>query len=138
MKGTEKYNKRIRRHKRVRAKISGSGDKPRLCVFKSALHIYAQLIDDTTGKTLAFASDRNTKAPKAKPQAKQEKEAQEAKEAQTTSRRKELIAFEVGKLLAKKALEKKIETAVFDRAGYAFHGRVKALADGAREGGLKF
>ncbi len=110
--------KRIRRHKRVRAKISGTKEKPRLCVFRSNKHIYAQLIDDNKGKTLAVASDSELKTGK--------------------KNSKVEIAKEVGKLIAKKAAEKKIEKVVFDRGGCQYHGKVKALADGAREGGLKF
>jgi len=113
----KKKAKRYRRHKRVRAKIFGTKEKPRLCVFRSAKHIYAQLIDDEKGKTLAAASDQEIKKGK---------------------KSKIEIAKAVGKLIAKKALEKKIEKVVFDRGGYQYHGRVKALAEGAREGGLKF
>jgi large subunit ribosomal protein L18 len=97
-------------------------EKPRLCVFRSAKHIQAQLIDDAAGKTLVSAGDQEMKAHKAK----------EGMGKKTSS------AFEVGKLLAKKALEKKIEKVVFDRGGYKYQGRVRALADGAREAGLKF
>jgi large subunit ribosomal protein L18 len=109
----EKKEKRYRRHKRVRAKIFGKKEKPRLCVFRSAKHIYAQIIDDERGKTMVSASDLELKKVKDK-------------------------AKEVGKLIAKKALEKKIEKVIFDRGGYNYHGKVKALAEGAREGGLKF
>lgn len=114
----EKKQKRYRRHKRVKAKIFGTKERPRLCVFRSAKHIYAQLIDDEKGRTLVSASCQELR--KKKGQTKTEK------------------AKEIGKLIAKKALEKKIEKVVFDRGGYAYHGRVKALAEGAREGGLKF
>ena len=113
-----KREKRKRRHKRVRAKISGTAKIPRLCVFRSNKHIYAQLIDDTQGKTLLSASDLEIKF--------------KGKKTKTEK------AFEVGKLIAKKAQEKKIQKIVFDRGGYKYHGRVKALAEGAREGGLKF
>ena len=107
--------KRISRHKRVRAKIKGTAKVPRLCVFRSARHIYAQLIDDTTGKTLAQVKDFEIKI-----KGKQEK------------------AKEAGKQVALKALDLKIKKVVFDRGGYKYHGRVKAVADGAREGGLEF
>jgi len=117
----EKQEKRLRCHKKVRAKISGTKERPRLCVFRSAKHIYAQLIDDEKGKTLVAASDLEIKISKSKIQNK-----------------KNYKAKEVGKLIAKKALEKKIEKVVFDRGGYQYQGRVKALAEGAREGGLKF
>jgi len=106
----KKQEKRLRRHKRVRAKIAGTARVPRLCVFRSHQYIYAQLIDDEKGKTL-IAVQGEANVDKAK---------------------------KVGKLIAKKALEKKIEKVVFDRGGYKYHGKVKALADGAREGGLKF
>jgi len=125
----EKKQKRYRRHKRVRAKLFGTAKRPRLCVFRSAKHIYAQLIDDEKGKTLAEDSDLKLKKSKAK--------ITKLKEEKVRSR-KAAIAYEVGKLIAKKALEKKIEKVIFDRGGYQYHGRVKALAEGAREGGLKF
>lgn len=102
---------------RNRARISGTAMRPRLAVRRSLKHIYAQLIDDLTGKTLVAASDAEIKMKTAKPLA---------------------IATEVGKALAKKAIEKKINAAVFDRRDKKYHGRVKALADGAREGGLTF
>lgn len=111
-----KREKRKRRHIRVRAKIFGTKTKPRLCVFRSLKHCYAQLIDDDKGETLVATSDLELKKKAAKKE----------------------IAKEVGKLLAKKALAKKIKQAVFDRGGYKYHGRIKALAEGAREGGLKF
>ncbi len=113
-----KQQKRQRRHRRVRAKISGSAKVPRLCVFRSTKHIYAQLVDDEKGKTLIWAGDKELKI----------------KKKQTKIER----ARETGKLIAKKAIAQKIERAVFDRGGYKYHGRVKALAEGAREGGLKF
>lgn len=108
--------KRERRHRRVRARVQGTAERPRLCVYRSLKHIYAQLIDDTAGKTLVSAQDKDL--------GKEVKSGDQAKE--------------VGKLLAAKASEKKIETVVFDRGGCRYHGRVKALAEGAREGGLKF
>lgn len=143
-----KHKKRYRRHKRIRAKISGTADRPRLCVFRSAKHIYCQLIDDERGQILAAASDLEIKKPRIIPpsrevQARQKKEkpsfakAPEGKEEKKLTR-KVALAFEVGKLIAQKALKKKIEKVVFDRGGYKYHGRVKALAEGAREGGLKF
>ena len=113
-----KREKRIWRHTRVRAKIKGTSDKPRLCVFRSAKHIYAQLIDDEKGKTIASASDLEIKG--------------------ASKSRKTEVAREVGKLIAEKAMQKKIKKVVFDRGGLIFHGRVKALAEGAREGGLQF
>ncbi len=119
----EKQQKQYRRHKRIRGKVFGTTERPRLCVFRSKKHIYAQLIDDEKGKTLGEVSDLKLKR-KAK-----------NKEQRT---KKAAIAFEVGKLIAKKAKDLKIEKIVFDRGGYKYHGRVKALAEGAREGGLKF
>ncbi len=112
----ERQQKRNIRHKRVRAKIKGTAKRPRLCVFRTPKHIYAQLIDDENGKTILSISD----AKKTK------------KETKVSS------ASEVGKLIAKKAVEKKIAQVVFDRGGYKYHGRIKALADGARKAGLKF
>lgn len=112
-----KKEKRQRRHKKIRAKIHGTKNMPRFCVYRSLNHIYAQLIDDDKAKVLLSVSD---------------KEVKKAKLAKSDA------AKEVGKLIAKKCAEKKIEKVVFDRGGVIFHGRVKALADGAREGGLKF
>jgi large subunit ribosomal protein L18 len=112
-----KQEKRIRRHKKIRINMRGTKDKPRLFVFRSNQHIYAQLIDDDKAKVLMSTSDRDLKVSKGT---------------------KSDIAKQVGKLIAKKAIENKIEKVVFDRGGIVFHGRIKALADGAREGGLKF
>ena len=114
-----KQQKRIRRHKKIRARIHGTQTRPRLCVFRSNQHIYAQLIDDDKAKVLLSVSDKATKGPKGKIS-------------------KNDIAEEVGKEIAKKALDKKIEKVIFDRSGFVFHGRIKSLADGARKGGLKF
>jgi large subunit ribosomal protein L18 len=108
---------RERRHKRVRKRIFGTAERPRLVVFRSNRGIEAQLVDDVEGKTLAAASWLHVKKAK---------------------RKKTEQAAEVGKLLAQKAKQAEIEEAVFDRGGYLYHGRVKALAEGAREGGLKF
>jgi large subunit ribosomal protein L18 len=109
---------RRRRHRRVRGKITGTAERPRLAVFRSNTGIYAQLIDDTAARTLASANWLQL-----------EKSFKGTKSEQ---------AAEVGKLLAANATKAGVETCVFDRAGYLYHGRVKALADGAREGGLKF
>ena len=109
---------RLHRHKRVRGKISGTAARPRLNVFRSTNHIYAQLIDDVKGVTLAAASTLD-------------------KEFDGNGGNKE-AAKKVGELIAKRAAEKGISEVVFDRGGYIFHGRVKELAEGAREGGLKF
>ena len=109
---------RERRHKRVRGKIVGSAERPRLVVFRSNRGIEAQLVDDLEGKTLAAASWLHLK--------------------KTFKGSKSEQAAEVGKLLADNAKKANVETVVFDRGGYLYHGRVKALADAAREGGLKF
>jgi len=131
-----KREKRYRRHKTIRAKVFGTSKVPRLCVFRSNQYMYAQLIDDEKGKTLVAASDRELKkSPRGKKIEGKEQEIRTGKVA---------IAYKVGKLIAKKALEKTtpthhpIEKVVFDRGGYKYHGRVKALVEGAREGGLKF
>jgi large subunit ribosomal protein L18 len=127
----EKQQKRYRRHRRVKAKILGTARRPRLCAFRSARHIYVQLIDDEKGKTLLATSDLEIKKIK---NTKKEKN----KKNEKVLVGKTAKAREVGKLIAKKALEKKIEKVVFDRGGYKYHGRVRAVAEGAREGGLKF
>ena len=118
-----KEEKRGRRAARVRAKVVGTMERPRLSVFRSNKHVSAQLIDDTAGKTLVSATDKEIKLPTKK-----------EKGAQT----KVIASLAVGKLLAEKAVAKKVTKAVFDRAGYRFTGRVKAVAEGAREGGLQF
>jgi large subunit ribosomal protein L18 len=111
-----KVEKRERRHNRIRARIAGTAERPRLVVFRSLKKNYAQLIDDVNGKVLAAENDSSF-----------------AKNETKTARAKKL-----GFALTKKAHEKSISACVFDRNGYKYHGRVKALADGAREGGLKF
>ena len=127
-----KREKRLRRKARVRAKISGTSERPRLCVFKSNKHIYAQLIDDKKGQTLIAASDQDYYPPKVPAKGRRVKGGSKGKESKVA------IASEVGKLIAKKAIKNKFEKVVFDKAGYRYQGRVKALAEGAREGGLKF
>ncbi len=112
-------NKVLRRttiHFRIRNKISGTAQKPRLCVYRSNAGIYAQLIDDLAGQTIASASSKEIKVAGSKSE----------------------IAKQVGTLVASKAKAKGIENVVFDRGGFLYHGRVKSLADGAREGGLTF
>ncbi len=113
---------RQRRHKRVRAKVSGTAQRPRLNVFRSSAHIYAQVIDDTRGHTLVAASDLEeavkTRAGNGAP--------------------KTVRARTVGEIVAERAKEVGIDSVVFDRGGFLYHGRVKAVADGAREGGLEF
>jgi len=134
MSNITKIQKRLRRHHRVRAKISGTKECPRLCVFRSNQHIYAQLINDTVGKILTAASDREMDKSKIKNKKLEEKK--NKKEIKLGG--KSVMAFLVGKLIAEKALSKKIKQVIFDRGGYLYHGRVRALADGARSGGLKF
>ncbi len=114
-----KKQKKQRRHRRVRAKISGTAQRPRLSVFRSHRGLYVQLIDDAKGHTLVSAHSREIK-----------------KAATGSKNRRVQIAYELGKLLAEKAKEKGIVQAVFDRGGYKYHGRVKAIAEGARQGGL--
>lgn len=114
---TSKLNRRVRIKRGIRNKISGTSERPRLSVFKSNKRIYAQLIDDIAGKTLAAVSST---------------ELGDAVNVNIDSSKN------VGKKLAEKATENGIEIVVFDRSGYRYHGKVKALADGAREGGLKF
>ena len=115
---TNRKLERERRHRRVRTKISGTPECPRLCVFRSNTNLYAQVIDDVNGVTLASASTLD-------------------KEVKTKKSNKE-AAKEVGTLIAKRAIEKDIKTVVFDRGGYIYHGVVKELAEAAREAGLEF
>ena len=120
----EKKEIRNRIHRRIRRKLSGTPERPRLAVFRSVAHIYAQVIDDTAGKTLVSASsvDKSGKAKGGK-----------AKGGGNVK-----AASAIGKLVAERAKEKGIKSVVFDRGGYQYHGRVKALADAAREAGLEF
>jgi len=110
---------RRRKHLRVRKTVSGTTERPRLCVYRSNSHIYAQVIDDTTGTTLAAASSLD-------------------KDAKLDNGSNIEAAKEVGKLIAQRAQDKKITEVVFDRGGYVYHGRVAALAEAAREAGLQF
>jgi len=112
----QKQVNRLRRKARVRSQISWTAQRPRLSIFRSGTHIYAQLVDDASGKTLGSASDLKM----------------------TTKTTKSELAKQVGTDIAKIAKELKINEIVFDRGGFSYHGRVKALADAAREGGLKF
>ena len=118
IKNTDRKKERDRRHLRVRTKISGTAERPRLCVYRSNSNLYVQVIDDEARKTLVSCStlDKEIKTKHANIEA----------------------AKEVGALIAKKALEKNIKTVVFDRSGYIYHGVVKELAEAAREGGLEF
>lgn len=113
----KKKQKRIRRKLKVKAKIKGITFRPRLCVYKSLRHIYAQIIDDDKSQTLVVARSQELKSQKG-------------------GRKK--IAFQVGKLIAQKAAKINIKQVVFDRASYKYHGLIKSLAEGAREGGLEF
>ena len=115
---TNRKMERARRHTRVRRKISGTAERPRLCVYRSNTNLYVQVIDDVAGVTLVSASTLD-------------------KEVKTKYANKE-AAKEVGALIAKRALEKNIKDVVFDRGGYIYHGVVKELADAARNGGLNF
>jgi large subunit ribosomal protein L18 len=110
---------RQRRHRRVRKKVAGSAERPRLSVFRSNRHIYAQIIDDRAGRTMVSASSMESGL-------------------DLTGKSKSDVATEVGRVLAGRAREKGVEKVVFERGGNLYHGRVKALADGAREGGLVF
>ena len=118
VKKTDRKMERARRHARVRTKISGTAERQRLCVYRSNTNLYVQIIDDVAGNTLVSASTLD-------------------KEIKTKHANKE-AAKELGTLIAKKAADKKIDTVVFDRGGYIYHGVVKELAESAREGGLKF
>ena len=112
---------RLKRKKRIHKKIVGTTSRPRLCVFRSAKHIYAQLIDDSSGQTLAAASSM-------------EKSVREVPE----TKNKVAVAQTVGKIIGQRALQKGVKQIVFDRNGFLYHGRVKAVSEGAREAGLQF
>ncbi|MCD7713062.1 MAG: 50S ribosomal protein L18 [Firmicutes bacterium] len=114
----DKNTARVKRHERIRVHISGTAQRPRLCVYRSNKHISAQIIDDVKGVTLVSAST-------------QEKSFEGIGSNKAAAR-------EIGKIIGKRAIEKGIETVVFDRSGYLYHGRVSELADGARESGLQF
>ena len=115
---------RARRHRRIRARVSGTGERPRLAVFRSAKHLSVQLIDDGTGRTLVAASDRDLK--------------KQRRSGATPSHSKLAVAAAVGEAIARRAQEAGITRVVFDRGGFAYHGRIKVLADAARKSGLKF
>jgi len=117
----DRNNERRRIHKRIRTKVSGSSERPRLCVYRSSRYIYAQIIDDSQGKTLAAASTI-------------EKELRGESKGTGNIEASKLV----GKTIAERAKSKGIEAVVFDRGGYLYHGRVKAVAEAARESGLKF
>ncbi|QAT62657.1 50S ribosomal protein L18 [Acidilutibacter cellobiosedens] len=117
----KRNEQRQKRHMRIRQKVDGTPEKPRLNIYRSLNNIYAQIIDDTKGITIVSASTLD----------------KEVKDKLNSTGNKEAAKF-VGKLIGKKAVEKGIDQVVFDRGGYVYHGRVKELADGARESGLKF
>jgi large subunit ribosomal protein L18 len=120
-----KVKQREKRRKRVRSRVTGTLDRPRLSVYRSNKHVYAQIINEQKGITLASANDKELSDTKN----------QKKDESKIT---KKDLAFTVGELLAAKSLKKKIKRVVFDRGGYRFHGRVSSLAQGARKGGLEF
>ncbi|MEW6236944.1 MAG: 50S ribosomal protein L18 [Candidatus Omnitrophota bacterium] len=117
-----KHAARIKRHRRVRKKIFGTSDRPRICIFRSVKHIYAQAVSDLDGTTLAAASSLVSELPPV--------------EGEIAGKKK--IAKAVGKLIAQRLMDKGVTKVIFDRGGYLYHGRVAALAEGAREGGLEF
>lgn len=119
LKRIDKNVNRKARHSRVRKKISGTSERPRLTIYRSGKHIYAQIIDDVSGSTLVSASTLD-------------------KSLNLTSTHNKEAAKAVGKLIGERAMEKGIESIVYDRSGYIYHGRIKELAEGARESGLKF
>ena len=121
LKKVERNKKRVDRHNKIRNKIVGTPERPRLNVYRSSKHIYAQIIDDVTGTTIASASTKDKETV-----------------AQVAELTKVDAAKVVGAVVAKRAVEKGIKSVVFDRGGYLYHGRVKSLADGARENGLEF
>lgn len=121
IKPSDTRKSRERRHRRIRARVQGEAERPRLSVFRSLKHIYGQLVDDTRGQTLVAASTVDADL-----------------RGQMDGRKKMAQAELVGELMARRALAKGISQVVFDRAGYLYHGRVKALAEGARKGGLVF
>jgi len=134
----KKKLKRKIRHKRGRAKIFGTAQVPRLCVFRSCRHIYGQLIDDEKGRVLLAVNDLGLSGQQKSKKVKVKESQKNEKVAEAARKGKIFLAFETGKKLAQEARQRKIERVVFDRSGYQYHGRVKALAEGAREGGLKF
>ena len=117
----QKTQARLKRKKRIRKKLVGSANRPRLCVFRSAKHIYAQVIDDAVGQTLASASST-----------------EKAVQGNSKSKNKLTDANAVGEMIGRRAMEKGIQQVVFDRNGFLYHGRIKAVSEGARKAGLKF
>lgn len=122
LKKNEKRNARLRKKKHIRKRVIGTTERPRLVVYKSLKHIYAQLVDDINQRTITGVSSLS----------------KESKDEISNAKNKVEAAEIVGNMIAKKALDLKLEKVVFDRNGYIYHGRVKAIADGARKSGLKF
>jgi large subunit ribosomal protein L18 len=142
---SRKKQSRKKRHRSLRKRVEGTAERPRLAVFRSTRHIYAQVIDDLQQKTLAGTSDLALPGanPKGKGDKKDGKSAAPAAKGGPegdgeNEKDKKVVAKKVGAAIAKKCLEKGIDKVVFDRAGFKYHGRISALADGAREAGLKF
>ncbi|MDD3642655.1 MAG: 50S ribosomal protein L18 [Candidatus Krumholzibacteria bacterium] len=119
---------RRRRHERVRRKVRGTKERPRLCVYRSLGHMYAQIIDDDAGRTIVWASSLRLEVPAGGAASDKKKEAG----------RKTVRSATVGRMIAEKALEQGIKRVVFDRGGFLYHGRIAALAEAARKGGLEF
>ena len=137
----QKEHKRKRRHMSIRRKVSGTPERPRVAVFRSSDHIYAQIIDDTNGTTIAAVSSLKVdrKSLSSAPAGDDEgKKAKKGKKKAAPAGTKLLMAREVGRLLAEVAKDKGVTRIAFDRGGYLYHGRIKALADSARENGLEF
>lgn len=132
---------RLRRHLRVRKRLAGTTERPRLCVFRSGNQIYAQIVDDAQGRTLVSASSRDADLAKVKATLKAPAEGEESSPTAyhgIEANRRVQVAYQVGSLLAERAKAAGLTRVVFDRGGYIYHGRVAALADGARKGGLDF
>ncbi|HEX8731395.1 MAG: 50S ribosomal protein L18 [Chloroflexota bacterium] len=132
---------RLRRHLRVRKRLAGTTERPRLCVFRSGNQIYAQVVDDANGRTLAHASSRDADLAKVKGALAAGAEGEEATAGAyhgIEANRRVQLAYKVGLLVAERAKAAGLQRVVFDRGGYIYHGRIAALADGARKGGLDF
>jgi len=141
---SSKNDVRVRVHSRIRQKVRGTGERPRLAVFRSVKHIYAQLIDDRKGHTLAAASsgekagDKKSEEKNSSEKPASEKKSEKASSEKSANGGNVAGAKHVGKLIAERAKAQGVTKVVFDRGGYLYHGRVKALADAAREAGLEF
>ena len=131
----DKIQKHLRRKRRTRSRVFGTKSRPRVSVYRSSKHLYVQIIDDVKGETLVSVSDLELKK---KTDGKKVQKKSQSKDTEVSGVSKTDLARTVGELLAKKAEKKKIKKIVFDRGGYKYHGRVKAVAEGARKGGLVF